>query len=186
LPFYPSPKNWLLTSIDRIIADTLRRISPEPSFQALRKFLLCSWIADQRDWHHRNAQRKSRTARRLHDAGMFLFIVTMVLTLFHVFEVFHPGAAGAWGALNGVVAFLVIASPAWGAAWHAIATLLEYERIATRSERMSQALAVIARHAESAIGPDSLRVAVREAAQVIGIENHEWWILLSFRELVLL
>jgi hypothetical protein len=96
----------------------------------------------------------------------------------------HPVTPPRLAMQNGFV-FLAIVLPAWGAAAHAIATLLEFERIATRSRRMSVALAVIARQAESATGPNSLRAAVREAAQVIGIENHEWWILLSFRELVL-
>ncbi len=110
----------------------------------------------------------------------------MLSVLFHVIsERGHAGAA-TWHSAGHWLVFLAVVLPAWGAAAHAVATLLEYERIATRSRRMAQALTRIARNAESATEPQSLCAAVREAAQVIGIENHEWWVLLSFRELVLL
>jgi hypothetical protein len=185
-PFYPSPKNWLLTSLDRIIADALRRVPKGLPFLPLKQFILRNWILDQGDWHHRNAARKSRSAHCLQNAGICLFFVTMILTAFHVLQLSPFAAVTSSPLVDRWIALLVIAAPAWAAACHAVATLLEYERIATRSERMSQALKLIAHQADSAVGPAPLRAAVCEAAQVIGMENHEWWILLSFRELALL
>jgi hypothetical protein len=185
LPFYPGPQNWLVASLDRMIADTRQTIPAGIPFQLLKQFIVRKWIVDQRDWHDRNANRKTRSARRLRVAGTGLFFLTMVLVFLHIVNFGSHSATAPWLSLGKGIVFLAIVLPAWGAAAHAIATLLEFERIATRSRRMSQALTVIARQADLATGSNSLRAAVREAAKVIGIENHEWWILLSFRELVL-
>jgi len=78
--------------------------------------------------------------------------------------------------------FLAVVLPAWGAAVHAIGKQLEYERIAARSEQMAQVLSRYIERAEAAPNLDELRKVVRQAARVIGLENYEWWVLLSFEQ----
>ncbi len=186
LPFYPSPQNWLAASLDMVIAGAQQAIPQEIPFHSLKRFIVRNWIADQRDWHARNARRKSRSAHRMQNTGISLFFLTMLLVILHIFNVGGHESAAPLLSMGKWLVFLVIVLPAWGAVAHAVVTLLEYERIATRSKRMSQALSVIARRAEFAVDLKTFRSAVEEAAEVIGIENHEWWVLLSFRELVLL
>ncbi len=60
LPFYPGPQNWLVASVNRIIADARRTAPAAPPFEAWKRFVVRNWIAEQRDWHALNARRKAR------------------------------------------------------------------------------------------------------------------------------
>lgn len=83
------------------------------------------------------------------------------------------------------ISFFAIVLPAWGAATHAIASLLEYERIAKRSERMSKVLTDLADRAEQATTPKELATYLGQARSVMLAETQEWLISLSFRGLKL-
>ena len=75
--------------------------------------------------------------------------------------------------------------PAWGAAVHAINTISENERIAERSRQMAQILTSIALRAEQATTIEELRVEIQRVEEVMLAESHDWWVTLSFRNLVL-
>ena len=51
-----------------------------------------------------------------------------------------------------------------------------------RSGRMAGALERIARGASGAGNGEELRQMCLEAAALMGVENHEWWVLLSFQD----
>jgi hypothetical protein len=95
------------------------------------------------------------------------------------------GPTSRFGDLSLWISFFAVILPAWGAATHAIASLLDYERIAKRSERMSVVLNEIADHVSKAGDIETLAHYVRQAEEIMASENHEWLASLSFRKLVL-
>ena len=110
------------------------------------------------------------------------------MAVMHLAGVGHPygeHAAARIHRLDLWITFLAIALPAWGAAIHAITTQLELERVAVRSKKMASVLGVLVERATEAETLEELRKIVAEAQQLMGTENHEWWILLSFRSPVL-
>lgn len=83
------------------------------------------------------------------------------------------------------ISFLAVILPAWGASMHAIASLLEYDRIAARSKRMAKVLERIAARARHATTVEALAAEIGLAEEMMAAENHEWVVSLKFRELVL-
>lgn len=83
------------------------------------------------------------------------------------------------------ITFLAIILPAWGAANHAVASMLEYERIAKRSEKMAALLHEIAERAGQCRTQDAFSELVAQAAILIETENREWMVSLSFQGLKL-
>ncbi|MCU7916573.1 MAG: hypothetical protein KZQ65_11970, partial [Candidatus Thiodiazotropha sp. (ex Gloverina cf. vestifex)] len=82
--------------------------------------------------------------------------------------------------LGNWITFIAIISPAWGASAHAIGKLLEYERIAMRSEQMARELKRITSLADDVQTQSELNSIVNQATRIINLENYEWWVLLSF------
>ncbi|MBI2477863.1 MAG: hypothetical protein HYV60_04225 [Planctomycetia bacterium] len=83
------------------------------------------------------------------------------------------------------ISFFAVILPAWGASIHAIASLLEYDRIAARSERMARVLERCAERARRATNSQALVKEIDAAEEIMAAENHEWVASLKFRELVL-
>ena len=79
------------------------------------------------------------------------------------------------------ITFLALVLPAWAGAVHAVTSQLELERIAERSHRMAMAVEWLGHRAMRATSLDELRETVDETANLMLMENHEWWILLSFQ-----
>ncbi|MEW4528078.1 hypothetical protein [Maioricimonas sp. JC845] len=188
LPFYGGPQDWLLSTV-RSIVETARAIPHKPAgFEATRQFVVEAWLDDQRRYHARNADRTHRAAHRGHRAGTVLFLVTLVMAVLHFLGVGHGEHGHAETGVSRLdvwITFLAIVLPTWGAAIHAIITQLELERIAARSEQMARLLDLVVERAREARSLDALREVVAEGQRVMGTENHEWWILLSFRQPVL-
>jgi hypothetical protein len=188
LAFYAGPNQWIVDVVSQVIAQA-RAAQPAPTELAnVRQFLVDSWLEDQRQYHARNAQRHSRAAHRGHRAGTVLFVLTLILAIGHLIGVGHPHDAPPVGGITRLdlwITFGAIVLPAWGGAIHAITTQLELERVAARSKRMAQVLGVLIERAQEAQTIETLRAVVAEAQQLMRTENHEWWILLSFRQPVL-
>jgi hypothetical protein len=60
---------------------------------------------------------------------------------------------------------------------------MELERVAERSRRMARALEWLAHRAARVQTPDALAEVLHETAELMLVENHEWWVLLSFQDL---
>jgi hypothetical protein len=146
----------------------------------LRRFVVQAWLADQRDWHARNARHKERSQRRLRWTVVGILVTTLVTAALHFSGAGHAEGGGGLATPGQWFTFLAIALPAWGAALHGVAKQLEYERIAARSEQMARVLHHYVERAEMAPSIEALRETVREAARVVCLENYEWWVLLSF------
>jgi hypothetical protein len=180
MPFYPGPQGWVIDLADRVV-----KSAPAPAYPlpALKRFLVGSWVADQAEWHGRNARRKHRAATLARRGGIVIFATTLAMVVLHLSGVAHETAEqGFWDA---AISCLAIVLPGWGGALHAVNVLRDRERIAARSERMHRVLSAVARRAEQATTVDALRAEVGRAAAVMASESHEWWVSLNYRELVL-
>lgn len=188
LAFYSGPQHWLLLAVRTVVERTRSVPHTTAEFKAVRQFLIEAWLEDQQQYHTRNGSRKHAAAHRGHRTGMVLFLLTLVMALLHFLGVGHDDHHHAATDLQRVdvwITFFAIVLPAWGAAIHAITNQLELERIAARSQRMSALLSIVIERARKAESLEELREVVSEGQRVMGTENHEWWILLSFRQPIL-
>jgi hypothetical protein len=185
LPFYAGPQDWLGATATRIFETTRQAISQQPDLVVLKKFLVRHWLRGQVAYHRKNAIKEERLARGGSRQGLWLFAATAVLAVLHFFGVGHDHHAHPLMSAGNWITLFAIILPAWGAALHAIHTQMEHERIATRSARMAEALTVVADRCDRAETLPALRAAISEAEHVIGLENHEWSVMLSFRGPVL-
>ncbi|MBW3595881.1 MAG: hypothetical protein KY475_01245 [Planctomycetes bacterium] len=191
LPFYQGPEGWFIEPFRPLLEKIKQAIRIEPEHhEALKRFLIEGWIGNQAAWHARNAVRKRRSARRFHITSVVLFITTLIMATLHLVGVGHeyPGGSpisAAWHLVGLGITFLAITLPAWAAAVHAVGTLLDRERIATRSERMAEILDALIRRTEQATTLEQLQTEIARAEEVTAAENQEWLASLSFHELVL-
>jgi hypothetical protein len=182
LPFYRGPQQWLMQTVHTIVSEAGSTVPPLP-LDALKAFLIQAWLEDQRKFHERGAERKAHSAHRRHWIGFALFGATLLMALLHLAGVGHHSLSAEPPILSpGVwITFLALVLPAWAGAVHAVTSQLELERIAERSHRMAMALEWLAHRATRAVSLDELRETVNETAELMMVENHEWWILLSFQ-----
>ena len=185
LPFYRGPETWVLEACDRIVSSAagVARPSPSPeSLQPITRFIIDAWIGNQAAWHAGNSSRKRKSADRVNVVGLVLFATTLTMAVWHWASAGH-GEDGSWLGVGATA--LAITLPAWAATLHAINTLLERERIASRSAQMATVLHRLAQRTEHAATWEDLTVCVSRAEEIMATENHEWWASLSFRDLVL-
>jgi len=182
LPFYRGPQQWLTQTVKAIVSAAGQSVPVLP-LGALKQFLVQAWLEDQQKFHARSAKRKEKSAHRRHQIGFALFGTTLLMAILHFAGVGHSGTAerapylniGTW------IMFLALVLPAWAGAVHAVTSQLELERIAERSHRMSVALEWLADRARRATTLAELAQTVNETAELMMVENHEWWVLLSFQ-----
>jgi hypothetical protein len=183
LPFYAGPQNWLAATVQQLVNAARQAAGPVGALGPLKLFLLEGWLKPQAQWHERTAREKHAAMHLAHSVELGFFAGTVALAILHFYGVGHTAEQHQYTVLvvGNWITFLAIVLPAWGAAVHAIMTQLEYERISIRSQRMATALSIVAERCERAETIEALRQEVRDGERVVGIENHEWWVLLSFR-----
>lgn len=187
LPFYRGPDNWVMDAFDWIMYNC-----PDYSLSVKHHGVIVkNWLKNQADYHTSNALSKESQAEKNHKLGLGLFTLTLVMAILHFIGIGHSDSMHLLGL---IITFLAIVLPAWGAAVHAINHMLEYQRIAERSKRMSSILNSMVKRVDEAIElaeNDEQAALTRivnlavEAEQVMSTENHEWCISLSFKGLVL-
>jgi hypothetical protein len=180
LPFYHAPDSWVFGALQAILRDVrpVRLVSAD--LGPLKQFVVDGWISDQARWHEINSGRKQRAADVARWTGLLLFVATLAAATWHLLTHEPEPSTSDPSWLRRAPIALAIVLPAWGAAVHAVSTLLERERIAERSRHMAKVLRQIAARASRAATFDALRGAVEQAAEVMAMENHEWSVLLSF------
>jgi hypothetical protein len=151
-------------------------------------------IDGQAAYHGRLALRFQAVARRLHAAGLFLFGLTLLICLAHLFEhpvhewmadlgLRWPGVAsiGYWS--TALAAFL----PALGAALKGIESQGEFARLARRSLGMAAALTTAATRLPSADDPEADDVAdiAESVAAIMTDEVLDWQALFRGKPLTL-
>ena len=183
LPFYGGPQHWLILAVDGL-SRSAAPAGPSPPFDALKAFIVRRWLEDQQRFHARKAGTTASQAHSGHLLGFALFGVTLLMALLHFLGVGHQDAAHGARLLHVDlwITFLALVLPVWAGAVHAVTSQTELARIAERSKRMARVLEQLTRRASRARTADELRQATGEAATVISMENHEWWVLLSFQD----
>lgn len=183
LPFYRGPQEWLSHTVDALVTTASRSVAALP-LDPLKAFVRDAWLAEQQTFHRRNASQKTRSARRRHVLGLALFGATLVMALLHLLGVGHYSEAqplvlrpGLW------ITFLALVLPVWAGAVHAVTSQLELERVAARSGRMAHALEPLVDRLVYAENHDAVRDVLDATADLMMIETHEWWVLLSFQDI---
>lgn len=212
LSFYDGPEQWFVETFRDLVADVKEAIPPI-EFAALQKYLVDQWITQQAAWHRQNAERKKRIAHFYHRLGIGCFCLTFVMASLHLFSVGHrdhgthqvhqqksvdsnehahdDSATGdaqrdnRLGDMSVWISFFAVILPAWGASIHAIASLLDYDRVAEHSERMAQNLERLAERCRRPYSREALAAEIHHAEAIMAVEVHEWAVSLKFRELVL-
>lgn len=180
LPFYAGPKSWLATTVHHIVQTTRTENPKTEDLKALRRYLIDGWLAEQQSYHTKNEKTKQRSHRRRRWAIYCLFWGTLCMATLHGFGIGYSHASfpittpGMW------FTFFAISLPAWAAAVHAVDRQFEYERVAARSHQMSLLLEMLVAEAEEASTLEELRDVAGRASVVMGLENYEWTVLLSF------
>lgn len=187
LAFYQSADDWIVETCERLSAAARDRNTVSIEFEPLKNFLVATWIGDQAKYHTRNAKRKGHAAHKAHRLGVTFFCVTMLMALLHLLGVGHAthGEHHGIGLVGQLITALAIALPAWGATIHAVNTLFERERISTRSAQMAKVLKQLVHRAEQATTPEEFAAVISQAEELMLMENHEWWVSLSFRPPIL-
>ena len=80
------------------------------------------------------------------------------------------------------ITFLALVLPVWAGAVHAVTSQMELERIAERSHRMARAVESLSHRLARAQNHDVVREVLDATADLTMVENHEWWVLLSFQD----
>ena len=180
LPFYAGPKSWLPSAVASVVQAARPASLTDELHEPARTMIADAWLLEQRGWHARNAKRKERSYRRRHALVVALFAATLTAATLHLLGVGHRHAGPPLLSASAWCTFLAIALPAWATAIHAVGKQLEYERVAARSKQMEGVLERLSLSARQTRSLDALRDVVQEATQVVGLENHEWSVLLSF------
>jgi hypothetical protein len=122
-----------------------------------------------------------------HRAGVAFFCLTMLMALLHLLGIGHAshGEHGGSGFLGQLITALAIVLPAWGGTIHSINMLLERERLAIRSAQMAKVLKQLVHRVEEASTPEAFAAVIGQTEELMLMENHEWWVSLSFRPPIL-
>lgn len=126
--------NWYLLAVVRDVGLMAARVDAE-FLRQVRAVLRDRWLGRQVAYHKSSASKNAGVARFLDGAMWVLLGVTVVVCSVHLFD-----PPDTWLPL---LTLLAAGLPAWGAAFHAIATQAEFERARHNSERVGRALVVV-------------------------------------------
>lgn len=179
LPFYPGPGGWVLDVFDQIKKGIPAVKIPEDKIQDVKRLILEGWITDQVKYHHSNALSKEQLARKDHLLIGAMLFATLVAAVLHLLKAVHPVF------LENLIVATVIILPSFAAAQHAIGSIHDYERIATRSARMNEILLSLQSSINRVNSWEELIIEIQRAEDIMSAENHEWCVSLSFRRVSL-
>ncbi len=179
LPFYPGPGGWVLDVFDEIKQGLSSFTVPQERFIEVKRFVTEGWVSDQADYHAKNAVIKERHSIRDHRIIGALLAGTLAAAFIHFLRIVHDPA------IENLIVSMVIILPSFASAQHAIDSVRDSERIATRSAMMKELLRSIALTMNDAPGWEELNREIRRAEDIMSTENHEWCVSLSFRRISL-
>lgn len=182
LAFYQSTDDWIVDTSERLAAAARDQHASTLDFDSLKKFLVAVWLREQANYHDGNKDRKENAWHKAHRLGLAFFCVTMLMALLHLLGVGHEaeGEHHEVSFLGQLITALAIVLPAWGATVHSVNTLLERERISTRSAQMAKVLSKLVFRAEQASTREEFAAVINRCEELMLMENHEWWVSLSF------
>ena len=177
LPFYPGPGGWVLDVFDEIKQGLPSFNVRQDKLIEVKRFVIEGWISDQADYHAKNSVIKEHHAARDHRIIVALLAGTLAAAFIHFLRIVHDPA------IENLIVSMVIILPSFASAQHAIDSVRDSERIATRSAMMKELLRSIAHTMDDAPGWEELNREIRRAEDIMSTENHEWCVSLSFRRI---
>jgi hypothetical protein len=184
LPFYGAPQHWLTLAASNMSLVAARGVT-SPELAPLKEFIASAWISEQYAFHAENAAFKADMAHSRRRLGMILFAATLLMASLHLVKFGHGLGKELPHLLHPElwITFLALVLPVWAGAIDAITVHLDIERIAERSRRMAQCLVQIRQRVLRSPTREELRRVTEEAAELIRVETHEWWVLFSFQDI---
>jgi hypothetical protein len=177
------PDSWIIRAIEKILEKgDQREIQPSLEFESMKKFLLDAWINDQRTFYAKKAMRFTNMHRNLAGLGEILFFITLLVAGIHasgIGELLLPSLP--FGA--NIFASIAIIFPAVGGALGGIRIYREYLRNAERYRHMERFLSTLGGHIKEAKDKKTLADLVRQANEVMMLENQDWRALILSHEL---
>ncbi|MBK7215008.1 MAG: hypothetical protein IPH88_17300 [Bacteroidales bacterium] len=180
LPFYPSPGGWVESTLQYVKSDLSPQKPLSGDLLPVKLFVRNTWINYQAEYHIRTAYKKSKKALKDHKFIGILLSLTLIAAAFHLSELFSE-----FHFIENIITVLVVILPAIAASQHAIGGIHDFERIASRSERMAEILHRLERAIDDVSNIEELTNEIRNAEEVMATENHEWCVSLSFRRISL-
>lgn len=180
LPYYSHPSDWYDAASKRLLAECRRKSTSPLLTERVRDFVLRSWFGGQLGFHEKVCAKNQRLERRRLRLVKYLFGGTLIAAAAHMLLPYWIVAGESL--LLHITAFCAVALPAWGASVHAVAKQMQYGRIAARSKEMCRVLGRLMAAAKTTESAEELGAVLVEGATIMGVENSEWWVLLSFEE----
>jgi hypothetical protein len=183
LPFYDPANAWYVASMKREVAKGRRQFDRRLSLDdpnhrgAVRCVLLDAWIRPQAAHHHASATRHRRRALHAKRLRLGLLGVILAVAAAHAVGAGHRDHGSTAAAVQRVdlwLGFLTVSLPAWAAAFHAIGSLDDHDRLSDRSERMAGLIEGLAERLASAGTAEDLRERAAEAEAIMDLESSEW------------
>jgi hypothetical protein len=187
LSLYGQPESWIVEATEWI--GDRARDAPGSSwpFERVKQFLVTSWLLDQATFFCQTARSRRHAVYIAHRLTVFFFLATIVMAslrlLAGAYTEHHTSEVGRLATYTNLIMVLAIFMPAWGAAIQSVSALLDHERIAERSDRMTRRLEKLVARIRQTSTLEELVDEVQKAAQLLMNENHEWRVSLSFRGL---
>lgn len=184
LPFYSQLGATLPADAETAMRDSRFAGCVVGDLAALRTWV-GGWIASQVEFHRGAARRHRRASRIARWTTIGLFAITLVAATLHAFGLGHrllPDGHLEGSPVAHLIVFLSIALPAIASAVHAINDLLDHERVAVRSEGMTELLERLATELAAAQTLEQIRDVARRTEQVMAVESFEWVTALTFRQ----
>jgi hypothetical protein len=181
--------NWHARAVER--AAGLPNIVVDHQYlSACRELLMKPFISGQQRYHSDNAERLTKVDHRLHRAGEFLFLTTLVACVLHLIvalgsEQFREH----WTAGERWLTFGAAFMPALGAAMAAIRSQGELHRVMLRSRAMQEELAHLAKAIANVpplpneLNSQLLQQASERASRLMYNEVLDWRIVFQDRPL---
>lgn len=179
LPFYPGPEGWVVEAFDHVRSSLAPLKVSHRDFQSVKNFVLKGWIEDQTEFHSMIARKKALRAYKDHQFVGIMLGITLLAATLHMFDLVKIGF------MENFIITMVVILPAFAASQHAIGGIHDFERIASRSERMEEILHRLERTISDAKTEEALQKGIQNAEDIMSTENHEWCVSLSFRRISL-
>jgi hypothetical protein len=145
-------------------------------FMILKRFISLAWLEDQKKYHLKNIEKHMNKHKKYSVTGEALFFMTLIAAVLHYL--------GAGGHERGpLLAFLAISFPAAGAAFSALRSHFEHNRLSRRSEKIVYYIEELEDRLGKADSMEGLLLVVREAESLMLNENSEWYVMIGFKGL---
>jgi hypothetical protein len=177
------PENWLVRAMDWIWKTRHPVAIDGPlSFEPLKKFLLAAWIDDQRIFYAKTGTRYENRHRNLAIFGEVLFFITLVVAGAHAAGIGELVLPAPLMTAN-LFPSIAIIFPSIGAALGSIQAYREYLRNAERYHHMARYLSLLGDQIQKAKDVETLISLLKQANEVMMIENQDWRVLILTHEL---